>query len=76
MKIAENDPYFVGEGYQTLPDKAVLRPYAIFPMRPYARNRFSEELPMPLSQHHKGMKYHPLPLVWRPSPSPIFGEGD
>jgi hypothetical protein len=33
----------VGEGLQTLPDKALPCPYAISPMRPYARNLFSEE---------------------------------
>jgi hypothetical protein len=30
MKIAANDPYLVGEGYQTLPDKAMPCPYTMF----------------------------------------------
>jgi hypothetical protein len=43
MKIAANDPYLVGEGYQTLPDTALPHPYAISPMRLYVRNLFSRE---------------------------------
>ena len=43
MKIAVSLTFFVGEGFQTLPDIAV-------------RCLFSQEFPMPLSRHHKGMK--------------------
>jgi hypothetical protein len=67
MKIfLATDAFFVGEGYQTLLDKAM--------PCPYSRNLFSEELPTPLSRHHKGMKIpssppglttFPLSNFWR-----------
>jgi hypothetical protein len=44
MKIvAATDAFFVGEGYQTLPDTALPHPYAISSMRLYVRNLFSRE---------------------------------
>ena len=54
MKIMVGLAFFVGEGLQTLPDKALPCPYTIFPN--HARNLFSEDFLMTLARHHKGMK--------------------